>query len=55
MAALLVFAVFLIGIAVSVPIGVSMIMGSAAPIFLMGKGGSAFYSGRRHHGKGRNL
>ncbi len=40
MAALLVFVVFLIAIAVSVPIGVSMILGSAAPIFLMDKGGS---------------
>lgn len=40
MAALIVFIVFLVGIAVSVPIGVSMIAGSAAPIFLMGKGGS---------------
>lgn len=40
MAALLVFAVFLIAIAVSIPIGVSMILGSAAPIFLLGKGGS---------------
>ncbi len=40
MAALLVFIVFLIAIALSVPIGVSMILGSAAPIFLMDKGGS---------------
>lgn len=40
MAALLVFIVFLLGIAVSVPIGVSMILGSAAPILLMEKGGS---------------
>lgn len=40
MAAILVFVVFLIAIAVSVPIGVSMILGSAAPIFLIGKGGS---------------
>lgn len=40
MAALLVFAVFLIAIAVSIPIGVSMILGSIAPIFMMGKGGS---------------
>ena len=40
MAALLVFAVFLIGIAASVPIGISMILGSAAPILLMDKGGS---------------
>lgn len=40
MPALLVFIVFLIAIAVSIPIGVSMILGSIAPIFLMGKGGS---------------
>ncbi len=40
MAALLVFIVFLAAIALSVPIGVSMIMGSAAPIFIMEKGGS---------------
>lgn len=40
MAALLVFIVFLAAIAFSVPIGVSMILGSAAPIFLVGKGGS---------------
>lgn len=40
MAALLVFIVFLVGIAISVPIGVSMILGSAAPIFLLEKGGS---------------
>lgn len=40
MPALLVFVVFLIAIAVSIPIGVSMILGSIAPIFLMGKGGS---------------
>ena len=40
MAALLVFIVFLVAIAVSVPIGIAMIMGSAAPIFLMDKGGS---------------
>ncbi|WP_369283459.1 TRAP transporter large permease [Oscillibacter sp. GMB15532] len=40
MAALLVFIVFLVAIAVSVPIGISMILGSAAPIFLMDKGGS---------------
>ena len=37
MPALLVFVVFLIAIAVSIPIGVSMILGSIAPIFLMGK------------------
>ena len=40
MAAVLVFAVFLIGIALSIPIGVSMILGSVAPIELMHKGGS---------------
>ena len=40
MAALLVFIVFLVAIAISVPIGVSMILGSAAPIFLLDKGGS---------------
>lgn len=40
MAALLVFIVFLVAIALSVPIGVSMVLGSAAPIFLMEKGGS---------------
>ena len=70
MPALLVFVVFLIAIAVSIPIGVSMILGSIAPIFLMGKGGSivqllnntfsganstAFHSGRRYHGKGWNF
>ena len=40
MAALLVFIVFLVAIAVSIPIGVSMVVGSLAPIFLMDKGGS---------------
>ena len=40
MAALLVFIVFLVAIAISVPIGISMILGSAAPIFLLEKGGS---------------
>lgn len=40
MAALLVFIVFLVSIAISIPIGVSMAMGSLAPILLMGKGGS---------------
>ena len=40
MAALLVFIVFLIAIAFSVPIGISMIMGSTAPILLLEKGGS---------------
>ena len=40
MAALLVFVVFLVAIAVSIPIATSMILGSAAPIMLMHKGGS---------------
>ena len=40
MAALLVFVVFLVAIAFSVPIGVSMILGSITPIELLGKGGS---------------
>ena len=40
MAALLVFIVFIVAVALSIPIGVSMIAGSAAPILLMGKGGS---------------
>lgn len=40
MAALLVFCVFLVSIALSIPIGVSMILGSFSPIWLMGKGGS---------------
>ena len=40
MAALLVFVVFLVAIAISIPIGASMIVGSLAPIFLMDKGGS---------------
>lgn len=40
MAALLVFIVFLVGIAISLPIATSMIVGSIAPIFLMDKGGS---------------
>ena len=40
MAAVIVFVVFLVGIAISVPIGVSMIAGSAAPILLLSKGGS---------------
>ncbi len=39
-AALLVFVVFLVGIAVSIPIGTSMVLGSLAPILLMNKGGS---------------
>ncbi len=40
MAALLVFLVFLVGIAATVPIGISMILGSVAPIMIMDKGGS---------------
>ena len=40
MAALLVFIVFLVCIALSVPIGISMVMGCFAPILLMDKGGS---------------
>ncbi len=40
MAALLVFIVFLSAIALSVPIGVAMILGGLAPIELLGKGGS---------------
>ena len=40
MAALLVFVVFLVAIVLSMPIAISMILGSAAPIFLMDKGGS---------------
>lgn len=40
MAALLVFVVFLVAIAVSIPIGISMILGSLAPIMLLEKGGS---------------
>ena len=40
MAAIMVFVVFLIAIAASVPIGVSMIVGSIAPILTLGKGGS---------------
>ena len=39
-AALLVFVVFLVGIAISIPIATSMVLGSLAPILLMGKGGS---------------
>ncbi len=39
MAALLVFVVFLVAIILSIPIGVSMILGSIAPIMLMGRGG----------------
>ena len=40
MAAIMVFAVFLIAIFISVPIGVSMVWGSIAPIVLLGKGGT---------------
>ena len=40
MAAMMVFVVFLVGIALSIPIGVSMILGSVAPIMLLGKGGT---------------
>ncbi len=39
-AALLVFAVFLICIALSIPIGTSMVLGALAPILLLGSGGS---------------
>ena len=38
MAALLVFVVFLVAIAVSIPIGTSMILGSISPILLMHRG-----------------
>ena len=40
MAAVIVFVVFLVAIFVSIPIGVSMIWGSLAPILLLGKGGT---------------
>lgn len=40
MAAIMVFAVFLVAIFVSVPIGMSMVLGSVAPIMLLGKGGT---------------
>ena len=40
MAALMVFIVFLVCIALSVPIGVAMIVGSVAPIMTLGKGGT---------------
>lgn len=40
MAAILVFAVFLIGIFASIPIGISMILGSVAPILTLGSGGT---------------
>ncbi|MBQ3395963.1 MAG: TRAP transporter large permease [Synergistaceae bacterium] len=39
MAALLVFVVFLVAIILSIPIGVSMILGSIAPILTMARGG----------------
>ncbi|MBR1657428.1 MAG: TRAP transporter large permease [Synergistaceae bacterium] len=39
MAALLVFVVFLVAIVLSIPIGVSMILGSVAPILMMARGG----------------
>lgn len=40
MAALLVFVVFLVAIAISIPIGISMVLGSIAPIFLLDMGGN---------------
>ena len=40
MAAVMVFVVFLVAIAASIPIGVSMILGSVAPIMIMEKGGT---------------
>ena len=40
MAALIVFIVFLVCIALTIPIGPSMVAGAVAPIFLMDKGGS---------------
>ena len=40
MAAFLVFLVFIVAIIISIPIGPAMILGSIAPIELMGKGGS---------------
>ena len=39
MAALLVFVVFLVAIILSIPIGISMILGSVAPIMMMARGG----------------
>ncbi len=39
MAALVVFVVFLVAIILSIPIGVSMILGSVAPILMMARGG----------------
>ena len=41
MAAALVLIVFILAVALTVPIGVSMIAGASAPILLLGKGGSA--------------
>ena len=40
MAAVIVFVVFLVAIFVSIPIGVSMVWGSLAPILMLGKGGT---------------
>ena len=39
MAALLVFVVFLVAIILSIPIGISMVLGSVAPILMMARGG----------------
>ena len=65
MAALMVFGVFLVSIALSIPIATSMIVGSISPILLLGKGGSivqllnntfsganAVHPWRRYHGRG---
>lgn len=40
MPALLVFGIFLITLAISIPIGISMVLGSVAPIFLLDVGGN---------------
>ncbi|MBQ2830207.1 MAG: TRAP transporter large permease [Oscillospiraceae bacterium] len=40
MAAFLLFAVFLIAVAIGVPIASSMVLGAAAPVLLLGEGGS---------------
>lgn len=40
MAAAIVFIVFIIAVILTVPIGVSMVLGASAPIFIYGKGGS---------------
>lgn len=40
MAAVLMLAVFLVCIFLTVPIGVSMVLGAAAPVAVMGQGGS---------------